>query len=241
MYDTYLKCIDEQVGKNELTFKSDPRYMGILEHVSVQQGAEYLALIQTEFPEVLSTMGIFIHANDSVGAPHKVSYGTLVCSPTSLRYVYHSHLILAHVRRLGLAEVDMVELGAGYGGLCFALHFFAGAFGITLRTYTMIDLPLANKLQERFLRLMPLGDARLSFCSADTFGRDVSGGFLVSNYAFSELPDNLQTKYIASLFPRIQHGFMAWNFIPVYDFGIPLLENVDERPNTGPYNRYLYF
>ena len=192
--------------------------MGILEHVSVQQGAEYLALIQAEFPDALSTMEAFIHANDILGAPHKVRYGALVCSPTSLRYVYHAHLILAHIRRLGLAEVDIVELGAGYGGLCFALHVFAGSFKITLRTYTLVDLPLANKLQERYLQLVPLTDARLSFCSADTFGRNVSGGFLVSNYAFSELPNHLQKEYVASLFPRIQHGFMAWNFIPVYDF-----------------------
>ena len=145
------------------------------------------------------------------------------------------------MHRLNLKEVDMVELGAGYGGLCFALHFFSNSFDITIQSYTLLDLPDVNKLQERFLTSMPLTGAHLSFCSSETFGRNVKGGFLVSNYAFSELPASLRNAYSESLFTRIQHGFMAWNFIPVYDFGIPIIEDVEERPKTGPLNRYLYF
>jgi hypothetical protein len=242
MYNNYLKCIVDQLNLETLTFKSDPRYTDILEHVSVYQGSEYLFLIYTQFPNAISTMKEFIYKNDSIGNPNKVQYGDMICSPTSLRYVYHSHLILNHARRCGLTELDVVEVGAGYGGLCFAIHFFSSSFGINVKSYTLIDLPLANKLQERVLTMLNITDATLSFCSSDTFGKDVKeGSFLISNYAFSEIPLSLQENYVKILFPKIQHGFIAWNFIPVYDFGKLILSNEPESPKTGDYNRYIYF
>ena len=64
--------------------------------------------------------------------------------------------------------------------------------------------------------------------------------FLISNYCFSEIPGNLQKEYIAKLFPKVSHGFMAWNHIPVYNFGFDIKEEV-EFPKTGSYNKYIYF
>jgi len=238
MYNGYIQCIEEQLLAPTLTFKYDHRYQGILEHVSYEQGANYLTLIRSEFPE--ASIETYIQANDSIGHPVVSVYGNLVCSPTSLRYVYHAHLILAHARQLGLTEIDMVELGAGYGGLCFAIHHFAHTFGISIRSYTLLDLPQANKLQERYLRHMPISGT-LRFSSAETFGKDVSADFLISNYAFSELPHMLQQAYVHILLPKIHHGFMAWNFIPVYDFGLPIITNEEERPLTGPGNRFIFF
>jgi len=240
LYDRYIQCIEEQLKNTTLTFKSEPRYKDILEHVSPYQGLEYFGLIHREFPEAIDSMRAYVAANDSVGHPDMTMYGTLLCSPTSLRYVFHAHLILAHARRLGLTDINVVELGAGYGGLCFALHYFANAFGVTLTSYTLLDLPQANALQERYLQQMPM-TGTLRFVSSETFGKDVSAEFLVSNYAFSELPHSLQQEYLNTLFPKIKHGFMAWNFIPVYDFGIPIISTEVERPLTGDYNKFVLF
>jgi hypothetical protein len=33
---------------------------------------------------------------------------------------------------------------------------------------------------------------------------------------------------------------MAWNWIPLYDFGFPVREEI-EYPKTGGYNKYIYF
>ena len=46
--------------------------------------------------------------------------------------------------------------------------------------------------------------------------------------------------YIKTLFPKVQHGFMAWNMIPIYDFGFKYTIE-DEYPKTGDFNKYVYF
>jgi hypothetical protein len=64
--------------------------------------------------------------------------------------------------------------------------------------------------------------------------------FLVSNYCFSEISTEFQKKYIDTLFPKISHGFMAWNNSPTYYFGFEIKEEI-EYPKTGNFNRYVYF
>jgi hypothetical protein len=56
--------------------------------------------------------------------------------------------------------------------------------------------------------------------------------FFVSTYSFSEICAEFQIKYIETLFPKIIHGFVAWNNIPTYDFGFSFSEE-PEIPKTG--------
>jgi hypothetical protein len=64
--------------------------------------------------------------------------------------------------------------------------------------------------------------------------------FIISNYCFSEISEEFQKKYIDILFPKVSHGFMAWNMIPTYNFGFKFSEE-DEYPKTGEFNKYLRF
>jgi hypothetical protein len=64
--------------------------------------------------------------------------------------------------------------------------------------------------------------------------------FLVSCYSFSEIPREYQTKYIENLFPKIKHGFITWNNIPVYNFGF-VVDVEEEVPKTGKVNKYVRF
>ena len=40
--------------------------------------------------------------------------------------------------------------------------------------------------------------------------------YLISNYAFSEIPEIHKTPYIENLFPIINNGFITWNVHPFY-------------------------
>jgi hypothetical protein len=82
----------------------------------------------------------------------------------------------------------------------------------------------------------------VEYIDAATFGSDIKDTnlFLVSTYCFSEIPLELQDSYIKTLFPKVSHGFIAWNMIPLYDFGFTLKVE-DEIPSTFPNNKYLYF
>jgi hypothetical protein len=244
MYNNYLNYIKEICQTNNLTtFKSNNYYRDILEHVSNEVGDEYLKLIQDKTKISNEEIKSFCSLNDSVGCPLKFSYEIGEISPTSLRYIYHSHLILSYLSFLNLDSNDIVEIGGGYGGLCLALKKFAPLYNIKINSYTIIDFDDVIKLQEKYHKIVNCDD--VNYISSNTFGSslDKNNLFLISNYAFSEINRDIQNKYIEKLFPKVLHGFMCWNFIDLYNFGFKI-ERLDiEEPMTGDknYNKYVYF
>lgn len=241
-YSAYCNYIASICDANNLKgFKANPTYRAILEHVSKEFGTQYLDAITDITPLSLDDIKGFCTLNDSVGDTITSNYIAFETSPSNLRYIFHSHLILTHMKSLGLDAIDVVEVGGGYGGLCLALHHFAEKYSVKIRSYTIVDLTQPSRLQKLYLsQVAPT--LSVEFVDASTFGAgiDKKNMFLLSNYCFSEIPTGLQKQYIAKLFPKVSHGFMAWNWIPLYDFGFPVREE-NEYPKTGPYNKYLYF
>jgi hypothetical protein len=241
MYTNYIQYINYICAQKDLSnFKSNNNYRDILEHVSPEQGQLYLDCILSNTNLSMSDIKNFCNKNDSIGSPLKTLYGDLFVSPTSLRYIYHSHLIFEHIKSLSLNNIDIVEVGCGYGGLCLAINFFKEKYGIGVNSYKLIDLKEAINLQKIYLSMVDISN--VEYIDSDTFGKDIkdSNMFLISNYCFSEISDDLQKMYIQLLFPKVSHGFMAWNHINTYNFGFAFRE-ADEVPKTGSMNKYIYF
>jgi hypothetical protein len=242
IYDLYVKAVEKQLGQEELTFKSDPNYQYMLEHSNYGEvGLRFLSTIKNEFKLTPAEIMKFTTLNDSLGKPELENYVVIPpCSPTSLRYVYHAHLALQHMQSLGITNPNIVEVGGGYGGLCLAIHTYAEKFGVKPRQYSIIDLETPGKLQRRVLDMY--GYSSVNCLNAENFGAEIDqDSFLVSTYAFSEIQHEYQKKYIETLFPKITHGFIVWNSIPVYDMGKTLECVENERPMTGPMNKFVYF
>jgi putative sugar O-methyltransferase len=242
MYNQYSDYVKVICDTNNLSnFKSNPNYTYMLEHVNTQQGNLYLNCILYSTNISVSEIENFCMLNDKIGNPIKVKYDNLSISvsPTSLRYILHAHLILSHMKRTNSENV--IELGGGYGGLCFALHNFSNKYGVNINSYTICDLPNIICLQNKYLNIVT-PNLNVNFAESTNFGEDIKyeQAFLISNYCFSEISNEYQQMYINKMFKKIKHGFMAWNNIPIYDFGFKL--NVEpEIPETGPRNKYVYF
>ncbi len=242
IYSDYCDFVTKVCESNDLNmFKSHPSYTYMLEHVSKSQGYDYLYLIKYKTGITGDEIKSFCMLNDSLGSPDKENYDFIIASPTNMRYIFQAHLILSHLNTLDLPTIDIVEIGGGYGGLCLAIHYFAKKYNIKVDTYSIIDLPIICTLQQRYLNEVN-SCLKVDFVDANTFGCNMtkSDMFLISNYCFSEIPDNLQKKYIEVLFPKVLHGFMAWNMIPTYNFGFEFSEE-DEYPKTADFNKYLRF
>jgi hypothetical protein len=239
LYANYVKTI---LNTNDLSnFKNHPSYTYMLEHVSAEEGRQYIKCIRMNTKLNIDNVLSFCKLNDSVGNPNTIEYNIGYVSPTSLRYVYFAHLILTHFKSLNLPVLDIVEVGGGYGGLCLAIHYFSEIYGVKVNSYKIIDLLTINKLQEKYISKVN-SNISVEYIDAATFGSDIKDTnlFLVSTYCFSEISLELQHSYIKTLFPKVSHGFIAWNFIPLYDFGFTLKVE-DEIPSTFPNNKYLYF
>jgi hypothetical protein len=243
-YTKYLE-FTKTASENSLvfeTFKQNTFYKEILEHVTFTQGAQYLALIWHFFKLSDQELEEFCALNDRYGSPQLFEYSsTLKCSPTSLRYIFHSLLILHYIRDLQLKEVSIVEVGCGYGGLFLAIQHFAKKVGITLKQYRLIDLPEVVSLQKTYLS-KHTSQTPTAFYDATRYGSEIQETdlFFISNYCFSEISDANRRGYIEHLLPKCSHGFIAWNMIDLFDFGKKYIEG-PELPRTGDKNKFIYF
>lgn len=260
MYDSYQHCIKDSLTSNNFNFKSNILYNAILEHVSPELGESYIVVINKfvneNFPEItFNEINDYLVLNDTYGGPvkHNFLYNNtpICCSPSSLRYVLHSLLILKHIKQTGLNKI--VEVGCGYGGLFLAINHFSKILNIKISDYYFVDLPEITGLIEKYVNLhKDILHIKFSTHSAYNYGLGIEDKnlFFISNYCFTEIDNLHRINYITQLFPKISNGFIVWQTI----FGIPI-ENVgiigkdataivEEYPQTANQinkNYYVYF
>jgi len=248
MYNNYCKYITTILNDNieDLDFKSNQIYRVILEHVSKELGDEYLSVIQDKFSDIYNKNFSYITAlckiNDYIGKPEIYQFDNFTkCSPSNLRYILHSLLILSYMDKNKLNDIDIIEIGGGYGGLCFYLYKLSHMFNININTYTIYDLPKPLLLQKKYLNYYNITNVNFNYIS-DTENLK-NGSFLISNYAFSEIPIVLQNIYSKNIInPYTSYGFLCWNHIDVYNFVDNKNITVEpEVPLTGNNNKYVYY
>lgn len=246
MYDNYTNYIKSFIHDeiSEWKFKSDPHYNSILEHLSKTQGDNYLFEISNRFNVFYNTNTPLLielcKLNDSCGSPTKHDFLNFAnCSPTNLRYILHSLLILTFMNESNLNNVDIVEIGGGYGGLCFFIYRLSHLFNIHISSYSIFDLQEPLLLQKKYLENLNVNN--VNFTGLDDLENIKQNSFLISNYAYSEISLDLQKKYTDKLLnPYISHGFLTWNFIKLYHFiNNKMIKTEREYPLTGN-NFYIW-
>jgi len=245
-YSNFINYVNTLTSSTLHQFKSNSNFTYVLEHVSFEYGKKYLKNIIDKTSITQQQIIDYCNKNDKIGGGHKYNYEFITTSPTNFRYLLHAHLILSHLQHIKLNTTKMVEIGCGYGGLFLALDFLASSYHISISSYHLIDLPELSTLQKYYLANHTLQTVP-TFHSAYTYGSNIHDDnlFLISNYCFSEISNEHQQKYIKILFPKVEHGFMTWNHIPLYDFGFTYQSQIEEpltmdNPSMS-LNKYVYF
>lgn len=223
-YNDYANTIRNNLllDPNDWYFKSDPAYTAILEHVSQDVGNRYFSEIKERFSSYYNNnKQLLIELclkNDLYGKTNKSIFNDFsICSATNLRYILHSFLILEYIQSIQLNSLNIIEIGGGYGGLCFFLKNISPLFDISINTYTIFDLKEASDLQNLYLNNLKISN--YSTQQLNNMGSIQKNSFLISNYCFSEISPTIQNEYIDKLIkPYISNGFILWNFIKVYPF-----------------------
>lgn len=235
-------CLD--ASSNDTIFSSFKRaaaYTLVLEHVTCEQGHEYLNHILEQSPEFQKKFDLF-RENDRLGSPHIYPYGQAGSfSPTTLRYIN----VASEITKLfgSLDNLHIVEIGAGYGGQCFTLSKL-----YNFASYTIIDLPGPLALAQKYLKT--LGVKNVIFRTPDMISNDQSYDFVISNYAFSECTVKVQEEYLDKVLRQSKRGYLTCNYEKVgglvvltkdellqklSDKKIPCKE-LPETPSTGKTN-----
>lgn len=252
MYNHYTQAIEQNLSLNpsEWNFKSNPNYNAILEHVDEGKGYEYLKSINEEFHEIFNNNLNYIidlcRTNDSYGKTNRVFFKNFItCSPTNLRYIYHALLNLKYMKESNLNNINVIEIGGGYGGLCFFVLKLAGLFNIKINTYHIFDLKEAVELQKLYLTNLQVNT--YSSSTLDEPFTIYGNSYLISNYGFSEFDMDTQKKYIDKVIsPFVSNGMIVWNHIEPYKFINKDLKIERERPLTSVVglnveNKFVYF
>jgi putative sugar O-methyltransferase len=192
---------DENTFKN---FKNHPYYKAILEHVSYDEGKEYLRCIITNHNYLLKEINKFLK-NDEIGNPQKYFYSELnkTISPTTLRYIK----IAGDIKKIFKDQVikNIVEIGCGYGGQYLILDKI-----VKIDKYLLIDLHEVTKLIEKYLECHLL-KSTYETKTINRISYDKSYDLVISNYAFSELPVETQLICIKKILLKSKNGYMLMN------------------------------
>ena len=201
--DRYAEiCIDAvENDKTFKRFKQDPRYTAILEHVSPEQGKLYAdGVLQYDIDSELIES---FKENDSIGGSSLYNYGEPFgrVSPSTLRYMQNALDISYFFGEGDLNKI--VEIGGGYGGLCKTINCLC-EFG----EYHIYDMEPASKLQEKYLSNFDISGKVIQHSEPEEL-EDID--LLISNYAYSELGENLQDLYYNNVIKNSKKVYMILN------------------------------
>lgn len=200
-----------QVAKSEelfQNFRRDEIYTSVVETVLQKDGNDYLKRAIDQTPGLKKYMKKF-NAGDSIGNPivYKYRFGMfsprLSFSPTTLRYIK----VLSDLKKYfgNLDNMDILEIGVGYGGQC---KIIADVFNF--RSYTMIDLDPVIELSKKYLS--KVGLKKINFIPLDLIPKRKNYDLFISNYAFSEVRRDLQEIYLSRYIENSRMGYMLCNF-----------------------------
>ena len=225
-------------------FKRDYNYSVILEHVSVKHAERYVEILKERNDGFLERALDTLMVDDNLGSPRKVPVSGLKgnFSTTSIRYLK----VASDINLLfGPDFLSTAEIGCGYGGQCI----FNDSL-LNVESAYLFDLPIVNKLISRYINYFLL---RGSFHVAhinNTLPRPYD--LVISNYAFSELPRDLQLSYMSKILAHSKKGYLTMNsgIGGVRDEGKLSLDEIlsflpddaavlEEDPNTYNFNYLL--
>lgn len=228
-------------------FRRKYNYREILEHLTYHDGKRYLHYLNLNYPEWKSRLSQFV-LNDRIGSPRTFKFKEIGrISPTTLRYIAVAYDI---EKLFGFEKIaNVVEIGGGYGGQFSVLQKFK-----KFSTYRIFDLPEVQELISRFINELGVEQAEYPSYPPKNFENE-SFDLVISNYAFSELPREVQEIYLERICKLAKNGFFLMNSGLNNNTGrskgklnleeirekIPNLRIAPENPSTGPDNYLLYW
>ena len=218
-------------------FRRNAIYQEILEHVNYETGKEYLNEITKNNPELLKNIDAF-KKNDEFGSPETFDFAPIGnISSSTLRYIKVAGDLMSLFKNLD--NLNICEIGVGYGGQCRVLNSAAAP-----ATYTLVDIKAALMLTQRFLDNFILNSV-IKYKTMNELEIQ-NYDLVISNYAFTELPRSIQDVYLKKIILNSKRGYITYNDINPAQFNsykkdallkiIPNSRIIEEKPLTHKEN-----
>ena len=238
-YENWESTCEEIVMKQLASWKNLNSLTNMLDHLPPEIANIYLQdlLKDNLSPHIINYLASL---NDKYGDPiiHNFNFG-ISSSTINIRYIRHAFDICNLIKKKSInGPVRIIEVGAGYGGLCLILCELSKFLNVNISEYYIYDLPKVQSLQQYYLKNFDEVFSKISWKDCQTFGADIPediNNILVSSYCISELSDDYRKNYLENILPKIKAGFLAWNNSS-RDY-LPSQRNEEfEKPQTGYHN-----
>lgn len=249
-YNNYLKTINDE--NDFLNFKSSENLTYMTEHRNYRKyGAKWLIHINKLNMISNNELSELLLLNDKYGNPEKFQFDSSLpnCSSNSLKYVYFGLLIAKDIINKNLNDIDIIEIGGGYGGQCIILQKILSLLDIKINKYCLIDLENVVDFQKKYISKHNMSE-KCVFLTSERY-KDYkfnTSSYLLSSYSLSEIPKTYRQNYYDNLFKYVYYGFIVWNFTSKDNKGIDLPSIfqktvINEDPQTFPRkpNKFVYF
>ena len=201
---------------------------------------QYLQILEKRNDGILEKALKTVFVSDDLGNPIKFFYDgyDFPLSPTTLRYTK----VASDLKQLfGENLKTVAEIGCGYGGQTLVNDHL-----LKFNFVKLFDLSIVNKLIERYLESHLLKGTY----KTTTINKELVSKYelVISNYAFSELPRELQIIFINKVLSQSRRGYLTMNsgISGTRSIGklsldelrklLPKFEIFEEVPLTSPHN-----
>ena len=176
--------------------------------------------------------------NDEWGNPKLCEYSKIgKISPTTLRYIKVLSDLISFFGQLD--DINICEIGVGYGGQCRIINSITSP-----SNYILVDIKPALMLTQKYLDKYVLNSV-IKYITMDELG-DECYDLVISNYAFSELERSIQDVYLQKIILNSKKGYITYNEITPEKYKsykreqllsiIPNSHIIDEKPLTAKKN-----
>jgi len=254
--ENYVDFVWQAVANSSVfaSFRRNPTYTRVLEHVPERIGRAYLDSITDPLIREICFSSEFA---DTVGLPEVKDYEGRKISPTTLRYGKVLQDLVNYFPSL-LDMYSIVEIGVGYGGQARMISEYIRRKGGRLRNYNLVDLLPVLHLSRMYLEHFDLA-FEVKYLTKSEAPKAGSYDLAISNYAFSELFKPLQRQYLDLVLLRSRGGYLTmntglrgpqpfprpggadWHAAEELMAILPKSVVLDETPNTGAANYLLIF
>lgn len=208
---SYIRSCREFVNNDEAfsNFKQHPEYNKILEGPSFALTSHlYRSIFDNEkykqwFMEKRETL----IKNDICGASI-FSFPEVNTSIGTVMYSWKSCVIREMLEEIKPQKV--VEVGGGYGGMCLMLHELVG-----FNEYTIIDLPDAVALAEKYIKQFPEVFDKVNFVSCDDCKEIKDIDLFIADASLAECDEETQMDYFQKFIKNSKAGYIVYNTLHV--------------------------
>jgi len=226
----YLEAVQKAVKDGLGEFKSDPRYRGILEHVSLSEFNGCCGLLRDK--NISDELLEKFKENDTIGGGEKRerelfkgSIGT-----GTVKYMAIAHQIKELVKNK--KNIKVLEIGGGYGGQIKILSDL-----IDISEVYMVDIPIVLELQEKYLSHHAIQITKICPDEVQPW-YDFKFDLVISNHAICELHHDLQDTYLP-LVRNSESGYILYHDIDSWGGSYSMdefTEKIDKKYNGGRYH-----